>query len=70
MSIEVRLSVTDLLYGAVDSALQKAGIPPLGIRDGLLKQWYESGGSVIVFQYIPRAETMIEGTADETGVAS
>ena len=54
--IEVRLTFGQVMLGSVDEYLVKAGVPPLAIRDGLVKHWWDDCGNVMVYQYIPRAE--------------
>lgn len=57
--IEVRLTFRDCMLNPVDYVdrkLEAAGIPPAAIRDGMVKHWWEDGGDVFVYQYIPRAD--------------
>lgn len=57
--IEVRLTFRDCMLnpvGYVDKKLEEAGVPPVAIRDGMVKHWWENDGDVMVYQYIPRAD--------------
>lgn len=61
--IEVRLTFRECMLhpvGYVDRKLQAAGIPPAAIRDGIVKHWWEDGGSTFVYQYIPRKDYEID----------
>jgi hypothetical protein len=54
--ITVRLKCTDLTDP--EAALVKAGVPPMAIRSGIVRQWFEPKTDEWVYEYIPREETI------------